>query len=221
MRSILSRLKSCACSPPATIPIVTPCPARARAADVLARDVVLDHLHVLDAERAIALREVRAGRRHQARRRGDLDAAREAAPDAAAAAVLAVGRREARGVRDVVVLVPHDGDARAAQLPHQLEMLLGEEVVQQEDVVLAGAREQFPVAAGPRPDHAMTAALELAQRQHRAIPVLLKVAWELLHEPSESPAALEVDADDMVREGTGDVLRDRLRRAWNLISGNY
>lgn len=51
--------------------------------------------------------------------------------------------------------------------------------------------------------------------------VLLKVAWEALHEPGPSPAALEVGADDMVGDDVGDVLSDRLHRAWNLISGNY
>lgn len=51
--------------------------------------------------------------------------------------------------------------------------------------------------------------------------VLLTVAWEALHEPSANPAAMEVDADDMERENAGGVLGDRLRRAWDLISGNY
>jgi hypothetical protein len=49
--------------------------------------------------------------------------------------------------------------------------------------------------------------------------VLLKVAWSELHVPSENPAALEVGAGDMEREGVGGKLNDRLRRAWDLISG--
>ena len=38
-----------------------------------------------------------------------------------------------------------------------------------------------------------------------------------LPEPSANPAAMEVGADETVDDG----LRDKLRRAWNLISGNY
>jgi hypothetical protein len=49
--------------------------------------------------------------------------------------------------------------------------------------------------------------------------VLLKVTWSELPVPSESPAALEVGADDMERENAGGKLEDRLHRAWNLISG--
>lgn len=51
--------------------------------------------------------------------------------------------------------------------------------------------------------------------------VLLKVVWSELHVPAENPAALEVGADDMVREGVGGKLDDRLHRAWKLISGDY
>jgi hypothetical protein len=40
---------------------------------------------------------------------------------------------------------------------------------------------------------------------------------ERLPEPSESPAALEVGPEDLVE----DDLKDKLRRAWDLISGNY
>ena len=40
-------------------------------------------------------------------------------------------------------------------------------------------------------------------------------AAESLPAPSDNPAALEVGPDDMVPEG----LEDRLRRAWDLISG--
>jgi hypothetical protein len=38
-----------------------------------------------------------------------------------------------------------------------------------------------------------------------------------LPEPSENPAAMEAGPDDTVDEG----MRDKLRRAWDLISGNY
>jgi hypothetical protein len=40
---------------------------------------------------------------------------------------------------------------------------------------------------------------------------------ERLPEPSENAPAMEVGADDMAP----DHLRDKLRRAWDLISGNY
>lgn len=40
---------------------------------------------------------------------------------------------------------------------------------------------------------------------------------ERLPEPSENPAAMSVDVDDTVP----DDLHDKLRRAWNLVSGNY
>jgi uncharacterized protein YrrD len=50
--------------------------------------------------------------------------------------------------------------------------------------------------------------------------VLLNVAWDQLHTPSENPAAIEVGADDLAGDETGHALRERLRRAWDLISGN-
>jgi hypothetical protein len=42
-------------------------------------------------------------------------------------------------------------------------------------------------------------------------------ACRSLPEPSENPAAVATGPDDTVDEG----LRDKLRRAWDLISGNY
>jgi hypothetical protein len=42
-------------------------------------------------------------------------------------------------------------------------------------------------------------------------------AVEQLPEPSENPATMAADPDDV----TPDALGDKLRRAWNLISGNY
>lgn len=38
-----------------------------------------------------------------------------------------------------------------------------------------------------------------------------------LHAPTPSPAAMEVHPEDTV----GSPVRDRLRRAWDMISGNY
>ena len=49
--------------------------------------------------------------------------------------------------------------------------------------------------------------------------VLLNVAWSELHEPSSNPAVVEVGADDLVDDDTGHALRERLQRAWDLISG--
>lgn len=40
---------------------------------------------------------------------------------------------------------------------------------------------------------------------------------ERLHEPSENPAAMSADPGD----ATPDHLSDKLRRAWQVISGNY
>ena len=40
---------------------------------------------------------------------------------------------------------------------------------------------------------------------------------ENLHEPSENPAAMSADPSDVAP----DHLSDKLRRAWQLISGNY
>jgi hypothetical protein len=42
-----------------------------------------------------------------------------------------------------------------------------------------------------------------------------------LPDPSPSPAAIDVSPDDLAGPGPGDELRDRLRRAWDLISGRY
>jgi hypothetical protein len=41
-------------------------------------------------------------------------------------------------------------------------------------------------------------------------------AAKSLPEPSANPGALEVDGDDLAKGGN-----DKLRRAWDLISGNY
>ena len=50
--------------------------------------------------------------------------------------------------------------------------------------------------------------------------VLLNVGWDQLHEPEPNPAALEVGADDLGGDETGHALKQRLHRAWDLISGN-
>src|SRR5882724_6135880 len=47
--------------------------------------------------------------------------------------------------------------------------------------------------------------------------VALKLGVDALHEPSANPGALRVGANDMIPEH----LQDKLRRAWQRISGNY
>jgi hypothetical protein len=42
-----------------------------------------------------------------------------------------------------------------------------------------------------------------------------------LSEPSPSPAAVDVDPDDLADESTGDKIRDAARRTWDRLSGNY
>ena len=42
-----------------------------------------------------------------------------------------------------------------------------------------------------------------------------------LPRPSANPPALQATPDDTVKEGLGEELRDKLRRAWDLMSGNY
>jgi hypothetical protein len=58
----------------------------------------------------------------------------------------------------------------------------------------------------------------------RAREVCLKLdaaACHKLPEPSENPAVMETGPDDTVEEGAGEELRDKLRRAWDRITGNY
>jgi hypothetical protein len=50
-----------------------------------------------------------------------------------------------------------------------------------------------------------------------AVLTLAATACDRLPEPSANPAVLEADPDDT----TPDDLRDKLKRAWDVISGNY
>ena len=50
--------------------------------------------------------------------------------------------------------------------------------------------------------------------------VLLRVGEDQLHEPSENPAALSADPA-AAAEGPGRGLEDKLKRAWDYITGNY
>ncbi len=50
--------------------------------------------------------------------------------------------------------------------------------------------------------------------------VLLRVGAQALPEPSENPAAMDVDPAEE-EERTGRRLEEKLKRAWDYISGNY
>ena len=54
--------------------------------------------------------------------------------------------------------------------------------------------------------------------------VVLEVGADELHHlpsPTPNPGALEVQPDDVVKHSFGEELGDKLRRAWDRISGNY
>lgn len=54
--------------------------------------------------------------------------------------------------------------------------------------------------------------------------VVLKLdggACRSLPKPSANPAAMEIGPDDLGKEGRGGEMHDKLRRAWDRISGNY
>jgi hypothetical protein len=53
--------------------------------------------------------------------------------------------------------------------------------------------------------------------EHGAVLTLDAAACERLPEPSESPAVMGADPDDTAPDDLGD----KLKRAWNWISGNY
>jgi hypothetical protein len=58
----------------------------------------------------------------------------------------------------------------------------------------------------------------------RSDAVTLKLDAERCHslpQPSDNPAVMEVGPDDMAKEDLGDEAKDKLRRAWDRISGNY
>ena len=46
-------------------------------------------------------------------------------------------------------------------------------------------------------------------------------ACRSLPKPSANPAAMEAGPGDMGKEGLGEGMHDKLRRAWDRISGNY
>jgi len=61
-----------------------------------------------------------------------------------------------------------------------------------------------------------------AELYERAVVLDLDAAdVHCLPDPSPSAPVLRVTPDDIAGPGPGDELRDRLRRAWDLISGKY
>jgi uncharacterized protein YrrD len=66
--------------------------------------------------------------------------------------------------------------------------------------------------------HRFVDAPEVANIHQRGVVLSLDEAGVAgLHEPQANPATLETGPDDTTREG----LNDKLRRAWDYLSGNY
>ncbi len=79
------------------------------------------------------------------------------------------------------------------------------------------------ISGAPEPGgHAFADAAQIDQI--RTDSVLLSLSAEAcrsLPRPSANPAAVGASPDDTVEQGVGEKLQDKLRRAWDLISGNY
>jgi hypothetical protein len=71
--------------------------------------------------------------------------------------------------------------------------------------------------SGPGGHRFADATLVDALHERGAVLALGAAACERLPEPSESPAVLEADPDDTAPDDLGD----KLKRAWNAISGKY
>ena len=66
--------------------------------------------------------------------------------------------------------------------------------------------------------HRFADAAQIAEIRTGAVTLTLDAdGCRSLPEPSENPAAMAAGPDDTVDDG----MRDKLRRAWDLISGNY
>lgn len=67
-------------------------------------------------------------------------------------------------------------------------------------------------------DHSFADADQVAAIHERGVTLTLSAAQARdLPRPSANPAAMDVDPDDVSRSS----LSDKLRRAWDLVSGNY
>lgn len=70
--------------------------------------------------------------------------------------------------------------------------------------------------------HVFADATQVAEIRTDAVTLKLDAeGCRSLPKPSENPAALEVGADDLGKESRGQEMHDKLRRAWDRISGNY
>jgi hypothetical protein len=71
--------------------------------------------------------------------------------------------------------------------------------------------------AGPGGHRFADASLVEAIYEHGVVLALTSAAAEELPEPSDNPAALEASPDDTAP----DDMSDKLKRAWDYLSGNY
>jgi hypothetical protein len=96
------------------------------------------------------------------------------------------------------------------------------EVGKVEHVLAAPEEDIFDgivIDTAPGPDGWRFAdAEQIAELHERG--VLLRVGEDQLHEPSENPAALRADPA-AAAEGPARGLEDKLKRAWDYITGNY
>jgi hypothetical protein len=70
--------------------------------------------------------------------------------------------------------------------------------------------------------HVFVDAAQVGEIRTNAVTLKLDAeASRSLPKPSANPAAMEVGPDDMGKEGLGEEINDKLRRAWDRISGNY
>ena len=70
--------------------------------------------------------------------------------------------------------------------------------------------------------HVFVDATQVAEIRTESVTLKLDAAaCRSLPKPSANPAEMEVGPDDMGKEGMGEEMRDKLRRAWDRISGNY
>jgi hypothetical protein len=70
--------------------------------------------------------------------------------------------------------------------------------------------------------HVFADATQVEEIRSNAVTLKLDAeACRSLPKPSANPAALEAGPDDTVKEGVGEQMHDKLRRAWDRISGNY
>ncbi len=79
------------------------------------------------------------------------------------------------------------------------------------------------VNAGRLPgEHVFVDATQVAELRTGSVTLKLdRDACKTLPKPSANPAEMEVGPSDTVKEGAGEEMRDKLRRAWDRISGNY